>query len=201
MTTREDADSKELAHRIRRLLSLIRSITVQMQFEGRDSAESARHLAGRVGALARAALTPISAGMDLESLVLDELRVHRLHRAGILVAGPAIRLNAKSGEIMCLAIHELAANSVKFGALSQPQSQLRVLWWFTGLADSRLHLEWGESEVRMPPGGRKNPGFSSQVVERMIASELHGNGKMLFLSEGVLCTIEVPVGESLLQYE
>ena len=64
---------------------------------------------------------------------------------------------------MGLLIHELVTNSVKFGALSQPLTQLRVIWWF--------------------------------------ASELHGEGEMIFLSEGVLCTTEFPVGEALLQYE
>jgi hypothetical protein len=58
-----------------------------------------------------------------------------------------------------------------------------VLWWFTGPDSARL------------------PGFGSQVVKRLIASELHGEGNMLFLSEGVLCTIELPAGEALLEYQ
>jgi two-component sensor histidine kinase len=104
-----------------------------------------------------------------------------LHLA-IVVDGPAVRLNPKSAELVGLLIHELVTNSVKFGALSQSQTQLRVIWWFSGPKDSRLRLEWGESE-------------------RLIASELHGEGDMLFLSEGVLCAIELPAGEALFQYD
>jgi two-component system, chemotaxis family, CheB/CheR fusion protein len=202
MTVKEVADSAELRRRIRRLLAVLRSIAVDMQVRGRDSQESARHFAGRVDAVGRAALAPIAAGMDLESLVLDELLVHGIHRAGMLVSGPPVRLNAKSAELMSLAIHELATNSVKFGALSRSRTTLCVIWWFTGLSGSRLHFEWAESGVRMAPRSRrKRPGFGSQVVTRLIASELRGEGNMVFLSKGLLCTIEFPAGEALLQNE
>jgi two-component system CheB/CheR fusion protein len=200
MTVKEVADNAERHHRILRLLALIRSISVQMQIQERDAEESALHFAGRVGAIGRVALTPI-AGTDLESLVLDELLVHRVHRSGIIVDGPAVRLNAKSAELVGLLIHELVTNSVKFGALSQSHTQLRVVWWFSGPGDSRLHLEWGESGVRMPLGTVRRPGFGSQVVKRLIASELHAEGDMIFSNEGVLCTAEFPVGEALLRYE
>jgi two-component system, chemotaxis family, CheB/CheR fusion protein len=200
MTAKEVADTAELNHRIRRLLAVLRSIAVHMQIQDRDAEESAVHLAARVGAIGRVALTPIAAGVDLESLVLDELLVHRA-RSGITVDGPEVRLNAKSAELVGLLVHELVTNSVKFGALSQSQTQLRVVWWFSGLEDSRLHLEWGESGVHMPLATGNKPGFGSQVVKRLIASELHGAGDMLFLSEGVLCTIEFPTSEELLPHE
>jgi two-component sensor histidine kinase len=201
MTVKEVADSAELNHRIRRLLALIRSIAVHMQIQGRDAEDSAVHLTGRVGAIGRVALTPIAAGVDLESLLLDELLVHRARRSGIIVEGPEVRLNAKSAELVGLLFHELGTNSVKFGALSQSHTQLRVVWWFTGVENSRLHIEWGESGVRMPPATAKKPGFGSQVLKRLIASELHGEGNMLFLREGVLCIIEFPASGALLQYE
>jgi two-component system CheB/CheR fusion protein len=200
MTVKQVAESAELNHRIRRLLALIRSIAVHMQIQD-DAQDSALHLAGRVGVIGRVALTPIAAGVDLESLVHDELLVHRARRSGIIVGGPEVRLNAKSAELVGLLIHELVTNSLKFGALSQSQTQLRVVWWFTGVEDSRLHLEWGESGVRMPPATGKKPGFGSQVLKRLIASELHGEGDMLFLGEGVLCTIDFPASGALLQYE
>lgn len=200
MTDKDVAESAR-HRRILRLMALIRSIAVQMQIQERDAEESALHFASRVGAIGRAALTPITLGADLESLVLDELLVHRVHRSGIMVEGPPVRLNAKSAELLGLLVQELVTNSLKFGALSQPQTQLRVIWWFKGRQDSRLRLEWGESGVRMPAATQRLPGFGSQILKRLIASELHGEGDMLFLSEGILCAVELPVGEALLQYE
>ncbi len=201
MTVQESAESRARHQRILRLLALIRSIAVQMQVQERDAEELALHFAGRVGAIGRAALTPIGAGTDLESLVLDELLVHRIHRSGISVDGPALRLNAKSAELLGLLIHELVVNSVKFGALLQLQTRLRVTWWFTGPKDSRLHLEWRESGVRMPSPEQRKPGFGSQILKRLIASELHGEGDLLYLSHGILCAVELPIDEVLLQHE
>jgi two-component sensor histidine kinase len=197
MNAKELGDSAELRLRIRRLLAVFRSITVHMQGQ-RDSQDSAQHLAGRVGALGRAAIAPIAGGMDLESLVLDELRAAGVRRADTVVEGPSVLLNAKASELMSLLIHELATNAIKFGALSQPQSRLRVVWWFIGAAAGpRLRFEWAENGVRMDASARYSPGFGSQVVKRLVASELHGDGELLLLKEGVLCSIELPSGEVL----
>jgi two-component system CheB/CheR fusion protein len=196
----KEPDSAELRHRIRRLLAVFRAITLHMQGESdaQELTELAQHFAGRVGAIGRAAIAPIAGGMDLEYLVLDELLAGGAQRAETVVEGPSVRLNAKAAELMGLLIHELVTNAIKFGALSQPQSRLRVVWWFTGAAEaSRLHFEWAENGVRMAAAARYSPGFGSQVVKRLVASELHGDGELLLLKEGVLCTIELPSGEAL----
>jgi two-component system CheB/CheR fusion protein len=196
MTT-QHGDSAELRRRIRRLLAAIRSIAADMQLQGRDAHESARHLADRVSALGRAAVASVSSGMDLQSLVLDELLAHGIDRTAAQVEGPAVQLNAKSAEVMALVIHELTTNAIKFGALSQPQSQLRVIWWFNASAVPSLHFEWAEKGVQMRAMKNYSPGFGSQVVKRVIARELHGDGKMDFLPDGLLCTVEIPSAEAL----
>ena len=197
MNAEEFADNAALRHRIRRLLAVFRALSNHMQRQA-DAHESAEHLAGRVGAIGRAAIATVSGGMDLESLVLDELLIGGLHRAEAVVEGPSVLLNAKASELMSLLIHELATNAIKFGALSQPQSRLRVSWWFIGADEGqRLHFEWAEDGVRMAAGPRYSPGFGSQVVKRLIASELHGNGELLLLHGGAVCSIELPSGEVL----
>jgi two-component sensor histidine kinase len=192
-------DRLELNQRIRELLSVVRSISADMMIPGRDPDESALHLAGRVGALGRAAVALVLGGMDLESLVLDELVACGAQRMPVVVEGPPVRLNAKSAELMSLAIHELATNAIKFGALSQPQSRLRVIWWFTEGPHALLHFEWAEDGVRMAAGAGRRAGFGSALVKRVFARELHGDGEMRFLKDGVLCTIEIPSREVLQQ--
>jgi two-component sensor histidine kinase len=80
-----------------------------------------------------------------------------------------------------------------------------VLWWFTGFGNSQLHFEWVEEDVeedvRIAADARRNPGFGSQVVKRLIASELRGKGDMKFSSKDLLCTIEIPSGQALLKNE
>jgi two-component system CheB/CheR fusion protein len=200
MTSDEPATSAELTRRIRRLVSIVKSIAKHMATH-QGSEESALHLAGRIAAIGRAAIAPPAGGMDFETLVLDELLAQGVLRAPIRISGPAVQLNAKSAELMSLVIHELATNAIKFGALSQSKTRLRVLWWFTEPADSRLHIEWAEEGVHMLHGMKRIPGFGSQVIKRLIASELHGDGAMSFLDQGMLCTIEIPSSEALLENE
>jgi two-component system, chemotaxis family, CheB/CheR fusion protein len=197
MSTQNAENSAELKRRIRRILAVFRSIATGMQVQDRDAQESARHLADRVSALGRTAVASISSGMDLQRLVLDELLAHGIARDAAVVEGPTVQLNAKSAELMTLVIHELATNAIKFGALSQPQSQLRVVWWFRGSAAPRLHFEWAEKGVQMRAMKSYSPGFGSQVVKRLIARELDGDGTMDFLPDGVLCTVEIPSVEAL----
>jgi two-component system, chemotaxis family, CheB/CheR fusion protein len=201
MTLSELADNAESKHRIRRLLSMVRLITGHMIAHGADSEDSVRHLAGRVGAIGRAAVAPMAGGMDLELLVLDELLAQGVHRAPALITGPEVRLNAKSAELMRLAIHELTTNAIKFGAMSESPSPLRVIWWIADPASSRLHFEWAEDGVQVAAEARRNPGFGSHVVKRLIASELQGRGDMLFLAKGIMCIIEIPSCEGLLKNE
>lgn len=201
MTLSELADNAESKQRIRRLLSMTRSITKQMIARGADTEDGALHLAGRIDAIGRAAVAPMAGGMDLELLVLDELLAQGVHCAAAMVTGPEVRLRPKSAELMRLAIHELVTNAIKFGALSESQSQLRVIWCITGRANSRLHFEWAEDSVKAAVEIRRKTGYGSHVIKRLIASELHGSGDMLFLAKGVLCVIEIPSSEALLQNE
>ncbi len=53
----------------------------------------------------------------------------------------------------------------------------------------------------MPPAQRRKPGCGSQILKRLIASELRGEGDLLYLSHGILCAVELPIGEVLLQHE
>ena len=197
MASNTRPDSAELKQRVRRLLSSVRSIAVHMAAQDQESLEAALHLVDRVGAIGRAALAPMLDGMDLESLVLDELQVRRVRRAALVVSGPVVRLKAKSAELMTLIVHELATNAIKFGALSQSQTRLRVVWWLIDIPSPRLHFEWAEDGVRMGSGSDRKPGFGSELVTRRIASVLNGKGAILFLREGMLCTIEIPADEAL----
>jgi two-component system CheB/CheR fusion protein len=197
----EPAGNAASVRRIRRLLALIRSIAFYMTTRAQDPVDSAMHLTGRVSAIGRAALAPIADGMDLESLILDEFLAQGVHGSPFLVQGPDVRLGAKSAELMSLVIHELTTNAIKFGALCQSQARLRVIWWFTGSESPRLHIEWAEDGVEMPAAAGRLAGFGTRVVERLISRELRGSGNMLFLTKGVLCIIEIPSSEALLQNE
>jgi two-component system CheB/CheR fusion protein len=186
-----------LNQRIRRVLSVFRTVAVHMSAHGPNSDESALHLSGRIGAIGRAVLAPVFFdGIDLESLVRDELLLQAAAPEQYFVGGPEIRLTPKSAELMSLVIHELATNAVKYGALSQSTAKISIMWEIAYYFGSRsLRFEWLESGVRMVGGSPCTPGFGSELVERVIARELKGKGKMAFLPDGVRCTIEIPLAD------
>jgi two-component sensor histidine kinase len=194
MADTHSLDRTALQRRIVRMLSAFRVVAAHMANHRRGEDESALHLAGRIGAIGRAALAD-GYGMDLESLVLDELAAHAVKHSQYVVQGPDVHLHDGIAQLMSLAIHELATNSVKYGALAQPDARLRVLWWYTEGSESRLHFEWSEEGMQMAAGAPRPVGFGSDVVQRLIARELHGRGEIMFSDSGMRCIVEIPLIE------
>ena len=185
----------EAQRRLRRVLAAFRSIAAFMA-RGEASPGSLR-LSGRIGAISRVALSSAAGGIDLEALVLDELLAWATPRGRCQIEGCDIRLSAKAAQYVGLALHELAANSLQFGALSQAHADLGIDW---RRAEPNLILQWSERGVRMP-SERGAPGFGSELLRRGLASQLKGHGEMLFFADGMRCTITVPLSEALHQDE
>jgi two-component sensor histidine kinase len=192
MSGSQDPDRMALQRRIARVLSAFRTVAAHMASQQRGEDESALHLAGRIGAIGRAALAD-GYGLDLESLVLDELSAHAVRPEQYVVRGTDVHLDDGAAHLMSLVIHELATNSVKFGVLTQPDARLRVLWWYTGRSESpRLHFEWNEEGLQLADETPRQLGFGSNVIQRLIARELHGAGELQFSASGMRCIIEFP---------
>ena len=189
--------------RIRRVLSVFRIVTAQVGAHGRSSDEFASHLAGRIGAIGRTALaSAFLDGIDLESLVLDELCLHAARPGQFAINGPEVRLDADAADLMSLVIHELATNAVKYGALSQSRAKISVGWTIVHRFDGgTLQFEWLEAGVPMVTGAPLTPGFGSELIQRLIARELKGEGKLTFLADGVSCTLAFPLGAARLRHE
>jgi len=203
MDVSEFRQASALNQRLRRVLSVFRIVAAHVGAGGRSSDESASHLAGRIGAIGRATLAPIFFdGLDLESLVLDELRLHTARPEQFSIGGPEVRLAPNAADLMSLVIHELATNAVKYGALSQPQAKISVIWTLVHRFGRRiLQFEWLEAGVRIIAGAPHTPGFGSELIERLIARELKGEGKMTFLADGVSCAIEIPLTDARRRHE
>ena len=184
-----------LNQRIRRVLSVLRTIAAHMGAGNGNCGESALHLCGRIGALGRVALQPVLIdGVDLESLVLDELLAYAAPAERFFISGAEVRLPLHMTEWVGLLVHELATNSVKYGALSQPRAKIKIGWEMKIHHGERiLRFEWLESGLGMfSPSA---PGFGRVLVEQLIARHLKGEGKMTFLPGGVRCTIAIPMAD------
>jgi PAS domain S-box-containing protein len=193
----------ELQHRVRNTLSVIRSITRRTAETSTSVEDYAMHLDGRINAFARvqtAVARDPTAGLDLTDLVTDELLTYAAHQGDqVRIAGPAVRLQPKAAETFGLAIHELATNAVKHGALVVPQGRIRVTWRVHNSTEvPRLVFEWKESGVPERAAKRRRRGFGTDLLERTLAYELKAKVAQAFEPDGLRCTIELPLTERII---
>ncbi len=195
---------RELQHRVRNTLAVIRSVA-RRTGETSDSVEAyAGNLDGRIAAFARtqAAVTrDPSAGLDLATLIRDELSALDQGADQVRLAGPVVVLQAKAAETLGLALHELATNAVKYGALSSAVGALEVRWGIepdTTEGLGRLTLDWIETTpgVAQSPPARK--GFGSELLQEGLKFELEAETSMTFSTEGLRFQLVIPVAGNIL---
>jgi two-component sensor histidine kinase len=99
------------------------------------------------------------------------------------VSGPPIFLNANAVQNIGFALHELATNASKHGALSVPDGRVVVTWSEPG-DDGRIRLEWAERDGPTVASPLRQ-GFGNLVLTRLVAQALQGVSKIQFCPEGV----------------
>jgi two-component system CheB/CheR fusion protein len=196
----------ELQHRVRNTLTIIRSIIRLTAQTSETVADYAENFEGRLTAFARVqtALTQDpAAGVDLYRLVTDELSAYSANTDGrAAISGPSVRFQAKAAETFALAIHELATNALKYGALSTPKGRLSVTWRIEARADGRsLVFAWIETGMDLGAGGPKRRGFGTELLERSLSYDLKAKAALDFTSEGLHCTIMLPITDRVLHLE
>lgn len=192
----------ELQHRVRNALGVVRSIARRSAETSSSVEEYASHLDGRLNAFARThtlVTRDPEGGVDLEYLIAEELLDYNATEgAQLRVSGPVVRLQPKAAETFALAIHELATNAIKYGALSQPSGRIEVDWQIDEAPKPpKLVFIWrerGGPPVR-PPSRR---GFGTELLERMLAFEFKGQTAIAFDSAGLQCVIKVPLSQRIL---
>jgi len=180
--------AREVDHRARNALAVIQSIVSMMP--ATPGSAMAKVIEGRIRAMARAHTLLSQArweGADLSRLVNEELEPFR---AGdrVNVHGAAVAIKPAVAQNFALAIHELATNAAKYGALSAPEGKLEVSW---SLGKEALILDWIERDgPRVAPP--KKMGFGSKVIEASIKRQLGGEYEKDWSPEGLKCRVRVP---------
>lgn len=181
---------------MRNILAMIRSIARRTGETTETVEDYVQHLEGRVSAMARtqALLTrDVGAEVDLQNLLLDELETQAAQPDEYRITGPDVALPPKAAEVLGLALHELATNSVKYGALRGTGGRLDVRWaLLDGDETPQLSLIWSETGVDLPKDSRRQ-GFGTELITNRVPYELHGTGTMEFTPHGLVATIEFPL--------
>jgi len=181
----------EFQHRVKNLMANIRSIARRTAGSSTSLEDFAEHFDGRLLALTRnfrAMARARTFDIDLEELVRDELLSHAAGER-VRVEGPALRLPQYSADALGLAIHELAVNAMKYGALSGAGAELAVHWT---MDEDGLKLEWREMGVAAVNAAPQHRGFGREWIEQGLPYQLGALTSLQFLQGGVICTIHVP---------
>lgn len=198
----------ELQHRTRNLLGVVQSIVARSIRDSRSLDEFRERIQHRLAALARVQglLSRRSEGTQIafDTLLREELSAH-LPLAGeaggmsVEIDGPeGIGLRSATVQTLALAIHELATNAVKYGALSSKGGKLSVSWRVNIDAEhgERLCVIWEESGVSdLPPDVEAKAGYGRELIEHALPYQLGARTSYAFTTDGVRCTIEVPFTE------
>ena len=188
----------ELEHRTRNLLGVVQAIAIQTVRRSPSLEQFEREFARRLGALGR--VQGVIGGadyrnVDLRELVAAELEAHyddRLQSSRVRLNGPTASLSASAAQALGLALHELATNAVKYGALAQETGRLAVDWRIENRKGRPwVLLAWKESGVTVPAGDSKRAGYGRELIERALPYQLGAETCFRLEAEGVHCTIAV----------
>ncbi|CAN7588324.1 PAS domain-containing protein [Phenylobacterium sp. LjRoot225] len=189
----------ELNHRVKNMLATVQSVARQ-SLAAPDLAGPAQDFEERLMALAWAyeILTREQwAGASLREVIQRTMAPH-IDRASNRLAldGPDLWLTPNWALSLALAMHELATNAVKYGALSTDGGRVGVQWRILESSGTRrLELEWRESggpSVIQP----ERRGFGSRLIERSLSRELHGEVRLDFEPAGLVCRVFAPLAEA-----
>ncbi len=186
----------ELNHRVKNSLAAVQSIARQTLRAAASLDEAEAALTDRLVALAKAhdaltrenwegaALADIVAAATTEPYGADRFAI----------AGPAVRLSPAQSLALALAVHELATNAAKYGALKSETGRVDIRWEVSGAAGARqLTLTWRESGGP-PVVAPTRRGFGTRLIERTFASEFRGSARAAYGPDGVVWTIAMPLG-------
>ena len=186
--------TRELNHRVKNTLANVLSIVSLTRRRATNLEDFADGLDGRIRALSAThdlltksqwGTTPIRDVLETEMAPYaksDEIE--------LVLEGPDVELAPNDALSFGLAIHELATNASKYGALSQPGGEVTVNWSLEN--DNLARIEWTEKGGPPVSQDRKR-GFGTELIEKIVAHELRHPVELDFDPEGVRCRLHVPV--------
>ena len=194
ITDRKEAEerqtllAREVDHRARNALAVIQSIIRLTRAKSVEDYVAA--IEGRIKALARAHTLLSDSrwnGADLATLVGEELAPYRTGDK-VSLHGPDISLQPSTAQGLALALHELATNAAKHGALSSIKGKLSLTWQ---LRPDALVLEWTESggPPITPPTSRS---FGLRVIRASVEQQLDGEATFRWEPNGLCCRFSIP---------
>ncbi len=181
---------RELSHRMKNTLAMVQAIVSQSLRHAESLQQASDTIAGRLMVLSRAqdiltATDWISA--EVEAVVEHAVAPHRDEDARFTIAGPPARMSARQALGLSLAVHELATNAAKYGALSNDSGSVSIGWTVNEAKDFRFVWHEAGGPAVAPPG---HSGFGSRLTQRIVAEYFSGRARIDYDTAGVVFTLE-----------
>jgi PAS domain S-box-containing protein len=182
--------AREVDHRAKNAMAIVQSI-VKLTKAG-SVPEYANAIEGRIKALSRAHALLSDArwqGAELTELVRDELAPYFSGSADrIVIGGPNLFLDPTTAQTLALALHELATNCAKHGALSQSAGRIELEWEAQA---NDIVIRWHETGGP-PPHQPRKIGFGMKIITLSIERQLGGTSNFEWRQGGLFCSLRVP---------
>lgn len=187
----------EMSHRVKNLLALASGLTTITSRSTETKEEMAQQLTQRLAALGRAhdLVRPLPDGQgsaallgDLFAVLLEPYDDTGAFSGRVRVAVPRMGLGEKAATGIALMIHELATNSLKYGALSTAEGLLDISGSKTG---DDIEIVWSEQGRKAAPPKKTTEGYGSKLLNRTVTGQLGGSIEYNWTDGGVLITLRM----------
>ena len=194
--------ARELNHRVKNLFAIVPAILDLSMRGTSDPAQLRESVRLRMAALARAHTLTIAAssleeGVLLEAMVEAVLEPYGDRSDRVVVSGPPVRLASRGGSAVGLALHELATNAIKYGALSGERGSVRIAWVVDREESAQgrtgtLTILWEETGGPKISGEPAKRGFGTRLIDALVTSQ-GGAVRREWRHHGMLVEIEMPL--------
>jgi two-component sensor histidine kinase len=187
--------NEELKHRVKNTLAVVSAIASQtLRGTSNDGALAA--FQARLAAFGRAhdILTSSAwAAASVYHVVEGALEPHRTGAGRFSFSGDEITVGSKQALSLALAVHELATNAIKYGALSNDHGRVDISWSQTTMTDEPVfRFIWAESggpAVSEPT----QTGFGSRLIKRVLTGDFGGEVAFTYAPSGITCILTAPM--------
>ena len=184
----------ELGHRLKNVLTMVQAIASQTFRRASSVDEAAEAFAARLTAFGKATDVLTATAWDeasLNDIVASGLSAAEGFKDRIEIVGGDVMVPGSAGLALTLALHELATNACKYGALSNEDGKVRIRWQEIGDSHSskRFRFDWKESGGP-PVSAPQKRGFGSRMIERSLQSYFDGSASLRFDPAGVEFAID-----------
>jgi two-component sensor histidine kinase len=183
----------ELSHRLKNQYAVILAMLRETAKTAQTQLDFVERVQARIAALSRShdlLLRGSSQGVSISDLVQAQLACFEIHDR-VLHEGPKLQLTGQAAQYLGLALHELATNAAKYGALRSAEGKVLIKWSLNCLERviGGFQVEWRETGGP-PVCNESASGFGREMLTRLAPAALGGSAQLEMTATGVTWTLQ-----------